>query len=107
MVWAHVEKKEDGSWEKTGEMVSPEFPAVFYNMAVNQGRLIGQLKKKFNELVNRGKQDPVTAMQELFGVDFYQVAEEKLRALLASAKSTCISESSFARWARAESKCGR
>jgi hypothetical protein len=54
-----IEKQEDGSWKKTGEKVSPEFPVVFYGLNVNQGRLVGQLKKKFNietgEKIDGGK----------------------------------------------------
>src|SRR5688572_742490 len=37
------------------------------------------IRKKFTELVQRGQQDPFKAMEELFGVDGYKIAEEKLR----------------------------
>lgn len=43
-----LEKQEDGTWTKTGEMVSPEYPVVFYRLRIKQGRLIKQCKEKFD-----------------------------------------------------------
>lgn len=42
------EKQADGSWKKTGDKVSPEYPVVFYGMNITSGRLIKQLKEVFD-----------------------------------------------------------
>jgi hypothetical protein len=48
-----IEKQQDGTWAKTGEKVSPDFPVVFWGLNVKQGRFVGQLKKKWDDATGK------------------------------------------------------